>query len=671
MRLERPAVALVVLLAFALRLFRLGAQPIWWDESLSVYRARLDLSSILANTILIQRVVTHDTLPPLYFVILHFLVPAFGTGEFALRFFSVAANLATIPLIYVLARRMLALVSPAQKQHSNVSWPALLAALLAAISPFYVWFAQEARPYALVLFWSTLAVYALFRAFDGRARFERQAGFEKQAGGEREMPDPAMGRSQSRRILWVAVYVVAATAALYTHLYSLFLIPFHVVVIALLAAPGWRQWLVLPALPALAALAMAPSILASMTENAGTGPYFVQLDVILRDVINSFAVGITIGAGQVVWIDAALVALYVIGIAFVCPVPLRTRLVPGLLILAYLIVPVLAVYAASFVRPLYQNSRYLISISPAFYVGVAAGVAALARRWRLIAVPALAVYVTGAALSLSNLYTNPAFGKDDHRAWAESLRERVRPGDLLVLDSPHTQELFRYYADDVVPWISLPLLGPDRKASLPAQDLAAVRNAYSQNRRVWFLTMDVPFDDPERRIETLLNQGGMLLDRAVFPATSTELALALYVPALPVAAPGEIAAPLDISFIGNMRLKGFTAPASLVAGKTAVVQLYWQIDEPVGEDYAVSLRLVDGAGTAVAQLDSVPLGNQAGSSKWPPRTIIADAHELPLSAGTPPGQYRLQTVPYHAATGSALGDVVTLCDILVSNAEVR
>jgi hypothetical protein len=162
-----------------------------------------------------------------------------------------------------------------------------------------------------------------------------------------------------------------------------------------------------------------------------------------------------------------------------------------------------------------------------------------------------------------------------------------------------------------------------------------------------------------------------LLDRAIFPATSTELALALYVPALPVAKPADITHPLDISFIGNMRLKGFATPPALVAGQTGVVQLYWQIDEPVAEDYSVSLRLVDAAGNRLAQLDTVPLGNQLGTGMWKPGTIMIDSHELPVAASTPPGTYKLQVVPYHTATGTALGEVVTLDDILVSNIEVR
>src|SRR5512140_214326 len=102
---ERVALLAILALAFALRVYRLGAQAIWWDESLSVYRATRDLGTLLSNTIVIQNVVTVDTLPPLYFVLLHALVTVAGTSEFALRWLSVAANVATLALLYVLARR--------------------------------------------------------------------------------------------------------------------------------------------------------------------------------------------------------------------------------------------------------------------------------------------------------------------------------------------------------------------------------------------------------------------------------------------------------------------------------------------------------------------------------------------------------------------------------------
>ena len=614
---DRRWALLLVLFAFGLRLYRLGAQAIWWDESLSLYRATRDLGTILANTILIQNVVTHDLQPPLYFVLLHFSILASGVSEFALRFLSVMANVATVPLLFALARRWL---SPSI---------AIVAAFLGALSPFYVWYAQEARPYAFALFWNLLAIYALTRAFARRD-----------------------GRPVA--LTWPLVYVCSAIAALYTNYYAIFFIPVHFVLIAFLV---WRvvqarPFILLPILPLASAVFLVPLAAAGATENAAGGPVFVPFDVILRDLLNSFSVGITIDLAQVFWIDLALLALCLIGL-----VAFRRAAV---FLLAFLAIPLFGLAAASWVRPLYQHSRYFIALSPAFYLGVAAGIVALAQRWKVMAVPALGVFLIGAALSLNNLYFDPSFGKDDHRAWTGYLRERTRPGDFLILDSPHTEALYHYYADDLVPMTTLPILRADH-ADSPAQDLAVVRDAYARNARIWFLAMDVPFDDPHGRIDQLLNQQGALIDRTEFRGTSTEISLSLFLPALPIVQVSDIPHPLDVAFLGHLHLRGYSAPAMLEPGQRSTLTLYWQIDEPVGEDYAVSVRLIDSTGTRAGQWDTIPLGNRAGSSTWQPHAILADVQAMAVNP--PPGTYRLQVVPYHSATGTALGDVVTLGEI--------
>jgi 4-amino-4-deoxy-L-arabinose transferase-like glycosyltransferase len=633
---ESVALCLILLLAFALRVYRLDAYALWWDESLSLYRSTRDLGTVLANTILIQNVLTTDTIPQGYFLLLNLLVRAWGTSEFALRFFSVLANVATLPLLYALARRW---ANPTV---------AVLAMFLGALAPFYVWYAQEARPYALVLFWSTLAVYVLARAFSSRVQFSVSSFqffvFKFQI---------------SRFTFLVAVYVLAASAALFTHYLALFLLPFHALAILILVwrTPTHRAWCLLPAVPSLALVLMLPQISASMAWNVGKGPVFVPLDVILRDLLNSFTVGITLDWTTAIWFDVVMLALFVFGI-------LAWRSKSTLVLVAYLLVPILGVFAFSFFRPVYQNSRYLIAISPAFYLGVAMGIATLARYRRALGTLALGVFVLGAMLSLHNWFFDARYGKDDHRGWAESLRERARAGDFLILNSPHAEELYRYYADDVVPMITLPILRADHQPS-PEVDRALVRAALQNHARVWYLGLHVPLDDPDARIERYLNEEGVLLDEARFAGTSTEITLMLFARALPTVDATEISNPLNTLFDGHLRLRGYAAPTRARAGESVRVKLYWQIDEPVGEDYAVSLRLVDAHNTRVGEWDAIPLGNRAGSSTWTPHQIIVDERAIRL-ANLAPGVYRWQVVPYHSATGNALGDIVTLGEIQIN-----
>lgn len=633
----RGALLAMLLLAFALRVYRLDAQALWWDESLSLYRSTRDLGTVLANIIFIQNIPTTDTIPQGYFLLLNLLVRAWGTSEFALRFLSVCANVATLPLLYTLARRW-----------TNTT-VASLTMLLGTLSPFYVWYAQEARPYALVLFWSTLAVYALARAFSVSS--VQCSVFSVQFS--------RITFHVSRFTFLVALYVLTSIAALFTHYLVLFLLPFHTLAILILVwqTRARRWWCLLPALPGISLVLMLPQISASMAWNVNKGPTFVPLDVILRDLLNSFTVGITLDWETAVWFDVAMLALLIVGIVTLSH---RWRWIVS----AYLLVPVLGVFAFSLYRPIYQNSRYLIAISPAFYVSVAMGIATLARYRRGLGMLTLGMFAFSAILSLHNWFFDARYAKDDHRGWATSLRERARAGDFLILNSPHTEELYRYYADDVVPMMTLPILRADHQPA-PDLDRALVRQALQNHARVWYLGLHVPFDDPDARIERYLNEEGVLLDHARFAGTSTEIVLLLFARALPTVNAMEIPQPLDVSFAGHLRLRGYDAPTHARGGESVRVKLYWQIDEPVGEDYAVSLRLVDVKDARIGQWDAIPLGNRAGSSTWTPHQIIVDERAITLAPSIAPGVYRWQVVPYHSATGNALGDVVTLGEIQI------
>ncbi|MCJ7619553.1 MAG: glycosyltransferase family 39 protein [Anaerolineae bacterium] len=106
-RLNTLLLLIAILVAFATHTYLLDAKSMWIEEGLSIYRAQLDLSRILSNVIVIQEVATHDTHPPLYFVLLHFLIGLAGSSEFVLRFLSVAWGVLLVPLLYAFGTRLL------------------------------------------------------------------------------------------------------------------------------------------------------------------------------------------------------------------------------------------------------------------------------------------------------------------------------------------------------------------------------------------------------------------------------------------------------------------------------------------------------------------------------------------------------------------------------------
>jgi len=68
------------------------------------------------------------------------------------------------------------------------------------------------------------------------------------------------------------------------------------------------------------------------------------------------------------------------------------------------------------------------------------------------------------------------------------------------------------------------------------------------------------------------------------------------------------------------------------------VDLWWTADEPLPDDYTVSVFLLDEAGQLAVQHDSYPLENERPTTGWEPGEIIYDPHPIELS-GLPPGRY--------------------------------
>jgi mannosyltransferase len=128
---EILALAGLTLLGALLRFVTLAHQSYWVDEALTVHETHLSFGAFL------HQLRVTETTPPVYFVLAWLWVKVFGSAEFALRSISALAGVAIIPIAYFCGRE---LVSRAT---------GLLAAAFAAVSPFLIWYSQEARAYML------------------------------------------------------------------------------------------------------------------------------------------------------------------------------------------------------------------------------------------------------------------------------------------------------------------------------------------------------------------------------------------------------------------------------------------------------------------------------------------------------------------------------------------
>lgn len=138
-------VIFITLVGFGLRVFAIGNKGLWLDESFSVWLGNQSVGNML------QWIVKIDQHPPLYYLLLHYWIALKGDTPDSVRLLSALFGTITIPVIYLIGKRMSGVVM------------GLAAAVILALSPFNIRFAQETRMYTLLTFNAAVAIYALVR----------------------------------------------------------------------------------------------------------------------------------------------------------------------------------------------------------------------------------------------------------------------------------------------------------------------------------------------------------------------------------------------------------------------------------------------------------------------------------------------------------------------------
>jgi hypothetical protein len=87
----------------------------------------------------------------------------------------------------------------------------------------------------------------------------------------------------------------------------------------------------------------------------------------------------------------------------------------------------------------------------------------------------------------------------------------------------------------------------------------------------------------------------------------------------------------------------------------ARLRLWWQAPQGLGAPLKISARLVDTKGRTVATTDAEPVSGAYPTTAWHPGEVVADAYEIPLPAGLPPGEYTPLVIVYDPVTTAELG----------------
>jgi hypothetical protein len=144
---SRIVVAGVVIGLGALFFFFVTRSDLWLDEALTVNIAHLPLSHL-------HEALKHDGAPPLFYVLLHFWMQVFGTGDTAVRSLSGVFMIGAVVVTWFAARRLGA---------KQLAW---LSALVMATSPYTIRYATETRMYSLVMLLVAAGLLAVQRTIE-------------------------------------------------------------------------------------------------------------------------------------------------------------------------------------------------------------------------------------------------------------------------------------------------------------------------------------------------------------------------------------------------------------------------------------------------------------------------------------------------------------------------
>jgi hypothetical protein len=114
--------------------------------------------------------------------------------------------------------------------------------------------------------------------------------------------------------------------------------------------------------------------------------------------------------------------------------------------------------------------------------------------------------------------------------------------------------------------------------------------------------------------------------------------------------------PLIVTFNDEIQLEGFgLAPVGpLQPGQTFRLTLYWRAIAPSTGSHKISVQSYYGNGVMVAQKDALPVCDREPTTTWDIGELVVDIHDITVAADAPPGVYPLFVSLYREEGGARL-----------------
>lgn len=477
----------VIAIAAAVRFHALGRQPLWNDEAFGWWHIRESWHHIWVV------LPATDGHPPLYLALLKLWSGLFGTSEAGLRGLSAIASLATVPVMYACGHRL------GRPTHGPAL--GLSAAIMCALAPVQVEYAQEARAYAVIGLCTAIGLWSMLRLVcDAEAARWPWLGWSAPV-------EVQAGRLWATRLAWLGL-AFSLAVALWLHLMNVLLVAAFGLCGVLVLGLGQRWSRAAAANFGLASLIVGllwlPQLSMILRQASGYSDFVWIGTVTWNDVQRTadflfavrflrWPVGLMLTAGScLAGLGIFMIACRRSGVAGAALAILILFPLPGAIALSWLFEPVLV-------------DRTLLWAALPYYLAVAAG---LVLPWRgqtgMAPVLLLAAVL---AVGTGRYYT--AKVKEPWDRLVATIKQDFRPGDLVIAHPKHVQDMVQYYAERQGGWlplIGLPLLTePGAVIDLVTdEEIPILRDKLRPHPRVWLVTRQPEFSDPDGKVMRLL-----------------------------------------------------------------------------------------------------------------------------------------------------------------------
>jgi mannosyltransferase len=510
-----PHLALIIMLAVllvasAVRWHQLGAQSLWYDEGVAFGHSQRTLPEMIP-------MLQNNVHVPAYFGSLALWEDFVGATEFGLRAWSVLFSIIAVALAYALGNRLYG------------RFAGITAALFVALNTFAIYYAQEARMYAMLSAVAGASMW-VFAGFEGAVRRH------------------LAGQAHRKVIQYAVALSLLNALGMYTHFsYALVMVAQGILWVLWLIGRGYgvvqgrEHW-----------QGLLRGFMAYFLLNVGTILLFLPwLDIALRQTSSQPNISATLMWEQMARI---LQGWLTVGITFEdnvggMGIVMYFFALFGLLIPAHMkqregawwrmLLPVVWVLASvSIYWYLGLYDRYLRFLLPAqlgasLWLGRGAWVLWHFRtreqnspvRYlpRFAAIFAVGAFAYTLANGLTPLYEDEQYLRDDYRALLADVERDMNEGDALIVSAPGLQEIVGYYYEGDEPLYPVPITDD------PAQETRAIINQHDDLFVVLYGTGE---QDPQGLVSSTLNSeaypisdtwyGDVRLLRYATPATISD-----------------------------------------------------------------------------------------------------------------------------------------------------